>query len=112
MMMQPGHWVTTTGGRTYTLEKPFPIGGQGTVFPVLEEAKVVKLYHSHVLPLDKWPVQRMRLEGLIRQGRPFYTFVWPEDIVDGEAYGYVTPRVDPAFVSLLKLNWTKARLQT
>jgi eukaryotic-like serine/threonine-protein kinase len=86
-------------------------GGQGVVHAVQvgNAAYAVKWYRTVPKPDEL----RESIGKLIDHGRPPHpSFVWPVDLVDSDevpGFGYLMPRLEPAFESLGGLLWRQAQ---
>jgi len=79
-------------------------GGQGVVHAALVGGAscAVKWYRAVPRPTEL----RKAIAALIDRGRPHTAFIWPIDLVVSDevpGFGYVMPRLDPAFESFAQL---------
>lgn len=93
-------------GGTWRIAGVLGEGGQGSVYELVPEAPggrslALKWYR----PEATHPAQRAALHRLTERPAPSEAFLWPLEVVDGEAgaFGYVMPLRPPGFVPVADL---------
>jgi len=106
-LLKSGQILRTVSGHTPCTVKQYLGGGtQGEVYiaDLADNNVALKWYFPNYLDIDK--TLRHRLEMAIKRGAPSDKFLWPLDIVTGDAddaFGYLMPLREARFRSLIDL---------
>ncbi|NEP83285.1 MAG: serine/threonine protein kinase [Okeania sp. SIO3B3] len=113
-LLKDGQNIKTFSGANCIVKKRLGEGGQGEVYQVNINGKLMALkwYFPHILEQD--PRQKQRLQKAIQMGAPNDRFLWPIDLVrtrgKPSSYGYIMPLREPRFKSLNDL--VKRRIES
>lgn len=108
-LLKVGTILTAQSGNRYNVVKLLGAGGQGEVYDVEYCGRhyALKWYYRKTATSS----QKEILENLVAKGKPDECFLWPEDLIfgnAGESFGYIMELRPPEYKSIVDLMKRKA----